>query len=59
MFFGETYAELMHKVSWPTWDELMASTIIVTVAIMILGLILLVMNEAANLGLTTFYKFFE
>jgi len=36
-FFSETYNELVHKVSWPTWEELQGSLIVVTVATLILA----------------------
>lgn len=29
----EAYDELLHKVSWPSWDELQQTTIIVLVAL--------------------------
>lgn len=57
-FFTETYNELMHKVSWPTWDELQASTVVVTVAAIIVAFIVFVMDKTADLGMSTFYHLF-
>jgi len=30
-YFKESYDELMHKVSWPSWSELQGSAIVVSV----------------------------
>ncbi|HUM46193.1 MAG TPA: preprotein translocase subunit SecE [Chitinophagales bacterium] len=57
-FFSETYNELMHKVSWPTWEELQASTVVVTVAAIIVAFIVFVMDKAADLAMSTFYHLF-
>ena len=57
-FFSETYNELVHKVSWPTWEELQASLIVVTTAAIILALVVWVMNEIANFGMSSFYHLF-
>jgi len=57
-FFSETYNELVHKVSWPTWEELQGSLIVVTVATLILALVVWAMNEVANFGMSSFYHLF-
>ena len=43
-YFAESYNELMHKVSWPTWKELQGSALIVLVAALIISLIVFVMD---------------
>lgn len=58
-FFSETYDELTQKVSWPTWEELQASTIVVTVAALILAFIVFLMDKAADLTMSTFYHLFQ
>jgi len=58
-FFSETYNELVHKVSWPTWEELQGSLIVVTVATLILALVVWVMNEISNFGMSSFYHLFQ
>ncbi|MBK8846457.1 MAG: preprotein translocase subunit SecE [Bacteroidetes bacterium] len=40
IYVQESYNELMHKVSWPTWAELQESAITVLVATVIVGLII-------------------
>ncbi|UCG27475.1 MAG: preprotein translocase subunit SecE [Bacteroidales bacterium] len=43
-YFQEAYSELMHKVSWPTWNELQSSAIVVMVASLIIALIVFAMD---------------
>ncbi len=31
-YFQESYTELMHKVTWPTWSELQNSAVLVMVS---------------------------
>ena len=38
-YLKESYAELTKKVSWPTWDKLQNSAIVVMVASVILALV--------------------
>lgn len=40
IYVQESYNELMHKVSWPTWAELQESALTVLVATIIIGLII-------------------
>ncbi len=39
-YFQESYTELMHKVTWPSWAELQNSAVLVMVATLILALII-------------------
>lgn len=57
-YIQESYDELMHKVSWPTWAELQGSAIVVSVASLIIALIVLAMDEAFRFILTLFYDVF-
>jgi len=43
-YFKESYNELMHKVTWPSWNELQSSAIIVMVASVIIAIIIAVMD---------------
>ena len=38
-YFQESYTELVHKVTWPTWSELQNSAVLVMVASLIIALI--------------------
>ncbi|WP_217604273.1 preprotein translocase subunit SecE [Chitinophaga sp. GbtcB8] len=57
-YFQESYHELVHKVSWPTWQELQSSTMIVLVATVIITLIVWGMDALSNVVLTQYYKLF-
>jgi preprotein translocase subunit SecE len=47
-YVQESYDELLHKVTWPTWSELQQSTVIVLVALIIITFVLLGMNAGAE-----------
>ena len=55
-YIQEAYDELVHKVTWPTWDELQQTTIIVLVALLIVTTVIFGMDKAAELVLTSLYK---
>jgi preprotein translocase subunit SecE len=57
-YFKESYDELMHKVSWPTWSELQGSAIVVSIASLIIALVVFMMDEVFRNILTQFYKLF-
>jgi preprotein translocase subunit SecE len=43
-YFKESYNELMHKVTWPTWNELQASATLVLITSVILALVIWAMD---------------
>ena len=43
-YVKESYDELVHKVSWPTFKELQSSAVVVAVAALILALIVFLMD---------------
>ena len=43
-YFRESYTELVHKVTWPTWAELQNSGVLVLVATLIFALIVAAMD---------------
>jgi preprotein translocase subunit SecE len=57
-YVKESYDELMHKVSWPTWSELQGSAIVVSVASLIIAVIVFAMDEVFRNVLLQFYKLF-
>ncbi|MBC8316093.1 MAG: preprotein translocase subunit SecE [Bacteroidetes bacterium] len=57
-YVKESYDELMHKVSWPAWQELQSSAIVVSVASLIIALVVFAMDEVFRNILTQFYKLF-
>ena len=44
-YFNESYNELVHKVSWPTWNELRNSAIVVMVASFIIALVIFMIDS--------------
>ena len=44
LYIKESYNELVHKVTWPSWPNLQSSTVVVIVASVILALIIFVMD---------------
>jgi preprotein translocase subunit SecE len=55
-YIQEAYDELLHKVSWPTWDELQQTTIIVLVALALVTAVVFGMDLVAENVLTFVYK---
>ncbi len=55
-FFKESYNEMTHKVTWPTFGELQNSTVLVLVASAIISLVIFAMDKGASFILETFYN---
>jgi preprotein translocase subunit SecE len=55
-YIQEAYDELVHKVSWPSWDELQQTTIIVIVALLITTGVVFVMDFSSEHILTFIYN---
>ncbi len=54
-----TVDELLNKVTWPTWDQLRESAIIVLIASVIFASILWVIDALLGTGLNFFYNLFK
>ncbi len=57
-YIEESYDELMHKVSWPTWAELQNSAIVVMIASLIIGMVIFLMDGAFSNLLKMIYENF-
>ena len=57
-YVTDSYDELMHKVSWPTWSELQNSAVVVSIASLIIALVVFMMDETFHLLLNQFYTLF-
>jgi preprotein translocase subunit SecE len=57
-YFKETYDELIHKVSWPTWSELQSSAVVVSIASLIIAIVVYLMDITFSSILTQFYRIF-
>ena len=47
-YFKESYKELTEKVTWPTWQQLQQSTMIVLGATLVITAIVALMDFASN-----------
>ncbi|MDY0015988.1 MAG: preprotein translocase subunit SecE [Bacteroidales bacterium] len=56
-YFKESYYELTQKVSWPSWDELQNSSIVVSIASLIIALIVFVMDFTFGIQHISFGEF--
>ncbi len=54
-----TVDELLNKVTWPTWDQLRESAIIVLIASVIFATIVWIIDYLLGNGLNFFYSLFK
>jgi len=57
-YLQETYNELIHKVSWPSWTDLQSSSIVVMVASLIIALVIFAMDFSFQHVFQFLYKLF-
>ncbi len=57
-YFSESYTELVQKVSWPTWNELRSSAIVVMVASLIIALLIFFIDFSFRGLMKVIYSFF-
>ena len=55
-YLKESYNELVHKVTWPTWSDLKSSALVVMVASLIFALIVFAMDISFQKILEGVYK---
>ncbi len=55
IYIKESYNELIHKVTWPSWSNLTNSTVVVLVASLILALVIFLMDVVSNRVLDLVY----
>jgi preprotein translocase subunit SecE len=55
-YIQEAYDELVHKVTWPSWEELQQTTIIVLVSLLIITLVILGMDVVTDGVLKAVYN---
>lgn len=59
LYIRDSYKELMHKVTWPTWNELQQSTMIVLIATVIITAIVWLMDTVSNTVMEFIYSLFK
>jgi len=57
-YFKDAYSELVHKVSWPSWEELQESAILVMIASVIFGIVIAIMDFIFKSGMEKVYGLF-
>jgi preprotein translocase subunit SecE len=55
-YFKESYKELTEKVTWPNWEQLQQSTMIVLVSTLVITAIISLMDFAAGGALKFVYN---
>lgn len=58
-YFSESWKEMLEKVTWPTWDQLQQSTVIVLGATVVITAMVWVMDFASQGVLKLIYSFFK
>jgi len=57
-YLKESYNELVHKVTWPSWDELQSSAIIVMISTVIIAIIIALMDLGFKTIMENIYVLF-
>lgn len=57
-YLQDSYNELVHKVSWPTWPELQSSAVVVLVAMLIFALLIFGVDTLFQAMLNLVYQLF-
>ena len=55
-YFKNSYNELVHKVTWPSFSQLVSSTKVVMVASVIFALVVLAMDQVFELLMNGVYS---
>jgi preprotein translocase subunit SecE len=58
-YFRDSYRELMEKVTWPNWQQLQQSTMIVLVATLVITAIVWVLDLGSSSVLKFVYSLFK
>ena len=58
-YLRDSYKELVEKVSWPTWEQLQQSTMIVLGATLFITALVAIMDFVANTSLKFIYSLFN
>ena len=58
LYVQESYDELKNKVTWPTWEELQESAIVISIATIVITLIIFVMDLSFESIMKLIYGYF-
>jgi preprotein translocase subunit SecE len=56
LYIKESYNELVHNVTWPTWSELTSNAVLVIVASIIFALVVFALDTVSNQSLKFIYS---
>jgi preprotein translocase subunit SecE len=56
-YFKDSYAELVHKTSWPTAQELSNSAVVVLIASIIIAIVVWIMDMGFENLMTLIYRY--
>lgn len=57
-YFQDSYEELVHKTSWPSWAELQKTSVLVAVTSVVIALLIFAMDKIISTALEGFYELF-
>ena len=57
--WNSSFDELVNKVSWPSWSELLESTWVTILATIIFALIILIMDKSLDFTVGTYLRNFR
>jgi preprotein translocase subunit SecE len=58
-YIEDSYNELVHKVTWPTWSELQSSALVVMISSVIIALLIFAMDFSFSNVMEVFYGLFK
>ena len=58
-YISDSYKELVQKVTWPNWDQLQQSTMIVLGATLVITAVVALMDFVSDTGLKFIYSLFK
>ena len=57
-YIKNSFDELLHKVTWPTWEELQNSAVVVAIASLVIALIIFAMDQVFRKLMEVVYNLF-
>jgi len=58
-YFQESYKELIHKVTWPSWKELQGSAILVMISSLLIAVVVALMDFGFKNLMSIIYSLFS
>ena len=58
-YIKSSFDELIHKVTWPSWEALQNSAVVVAIASLVIALIIFLMDTVFSEVMEVVYSFFS